>query len=218
LNSNAFDGVFMFCGRLTFSKIVYNSIMDTFKDVSILHFTTPALWEAWLKKHQATEQALWMKFAKKDSGAVSISYDEALNVALCYGWIDGQVQKFDAQYWLTRFTPRRSKSIWSKRNREIVTTLIAQGKMQPAGLAQIEAAKKDGRWDAAYDTPKNMIMPEDFLNALAKDKKAEAFFQTLSKANTYAIGWRLQTAKKPETREKRMQTILEILAKGEKCH
>jgi uncharacterized protein YdeI (YjbR/CyaY-like superfamily) len=200
------------------SQIVYNPIMDSFKNVPILHFTTPALWEAWLKKHHATEQAIWIKFAKKNSGGVSLSYDEALHVALCYGWIDGQIQKFDAQYWLTRFTPRRSKSIWSKRNCEIVTTLIAQGKMQPAGLEKIEAAKKDGRWDAAYDTSKNMVMPEDFLKALAKDKKAEAFFQTLSKANTYAIGWRLQTAKKPETREKRMQTILEMLAKGEKFH
>ena len=192
--------------------------MDSFKDIQILHFVSPERWEAWLAIHHTTDKAIWMKFAKKNGGATSISYDQALHGALCYGWIDGQVQKFDEQFWLTKFTPRRSQSIWSKRNRILVQSLMAEGKMQPEGLAQVEAAKKDGRWDRAYDTSSNMVIPQDFLKALSKDKKAEAFFQTLNKANIYTIGWRLQTAKKPETREKRMQFILAMLSKGEKLH
>ncbi len=192
--------------------------MDTKNGLSIMLFVSPNEWEEWLSQHHASSKGLWLKIAKKASGIVSITYDEALMVALCYGWIDGLLDTFDEKFYLQKFTPRGPKSMWSKRNREFVARLIAEKKMQPAGLAKIEAAKKDGRWDQAYDSPANMKMPDDFLQALAKNKKAESFFKTLNKTNTYAIAWRLQTAKKPETREKRMQTILSMLAKGEKLH
>ena len=155
---------------------------------------------------------------KKDSGVKSVTYDEALDVALCYGWIDGQKNKHDARSWVQKFTPRRARSIWSKRNVEHVERLIAEGKMTAAGWVQIEAAKADGRWTRAYDAAKDMKVPEDFLKELSKNKKAKAFFDTLNKANTYAIAWRLQTAKKPETRERRMNALLEMMKKGEKLH
>src|SRR6185369_11298873 len=139
----------------------------------------------------------WLKFFKKNSGVQSINYDQALDVALCYGWIDSQLKSFDEKAYLQKFTPRRSKSIWSKRNVEYIERLMKAGRMKPAGIKQYEEAKADGRLEAAYDKPSEMKMPEDFLAELAKNKKANAFFQTLNKANTYAIAWRLQTAKKP---------------------
>ena len=147
-----------------------------------------------------------------------MTYAEGLDEALCCGWIDGQLDKYDEKSWLRKFTPRRSKSVWSKRNIEHVNRLIQAGKMKLAGLKEVEAAKADGRWERAYDSPSAMQVPEDFLKELSKDKKAKAFFETLNKANTYAIAWRLQTAKKPETREKRMKAILEMLKRGEKLH
>ncbi|MDE2590246.1 MAG: YdeI/OmpD-associated family protein, partial [Patescibacteria group bacterium] len=155
---------------------------------------------------------------KKDTGIKSIDYAQALDVALCYGWIDGQKKTHDEKSWLQKFTPRRSKSMWSKRNVEHVARLIKLGKMKPAGLKEVETAKRDGRWEKAYTSPSTMIMPRDFMEELSKNKKAKAFFKTLNKANTYAIGWRLETAKKPETREKRMKSILEMLTKGKKFH
>ena len=139
-------------------------------------------------------------------------------MALCYGWIDGQKNSYDAESWIQKFTPRRPRSIWSKRNREHIARLEQSGKMKAAGIKQVEAAKADGRWEQAYDSPGNMVVPADFLIKLARNKKAEAFFKTLNKTNTYAIVWRLQTAKKPETRDKRMKEILEMLKKQEKFH
>ena len=192
--------------------------MELYKDTPILLFKTPKEWEVWLEKQHDKFPAVWIKFAKKNSGAVSITYDEALEVALCFGWIDGLLNKFDEQFYVVRFTPRTNKSIWSKRNVDLVEQLIKDKKMRPSGLAAIEMAKANGSWDAAYDSSKDMQMPEDFLKELAKDKKAEAFFNSLTRANTYAIAWRLQTAKKPETRRKRMENILEMLKKGEKFH
>jgi uncharacterized protein YdeI (YjbR/CyaY-like superfamily) len=156
--------------------------------------------------------------AKKASGIASVTHDEALDVALCYGWIDGQRKTQDDTYFLQKFTPRRPKSLWSKRNIEKIAALTAAGKMQPSGLAEVAAAQGDGRWDAAYDSPKNMIVPEDFLKALAENPQAQIFFNTLNQANTYAIAWRLQTAKKPETRQRRFDALLAMLAKGEKLH
>ena len=147
-----------------------------------------------------------------------MSHAEALAIALCYGWIDGQLKKFDEASWLRKFTPRRPKGIWSKRNREMAEQLTAVRKMKPAGAKEIEAAKQDGRWDRAYDSPSKMAVPADFLKALAKNSRARTFFATLNKANTYAITWRLQTAKKPETRQKRLQAILEMLAEGRQFH
>jgi uncharacterized protein YdeI (YjbR/CyaY-like superfamily) len=186
--------------------------------ISTQSFKTPTEWRRWLTKHHAKPEGIWLRFFKKASGVKSITYAEALDEALCFGWIDGQLKNFDTTSWLQKFTPRRSKSIWSKRNREHVARLIKEKRMTAAGLKEVEMAKKDGRWEGAYDSPKNMQVPADFLRELKKDKNAYAFFQTLNKANTYAIAWRLQTAKKPETREKRMQALLQMLGQGKKLH
>jgi uncharacterized protein YdeI (YjbR/CyaY-like superfamily) len=154
---------------------------------------------------------VWLKIAKKGSGIASVTYDEALDVALCYGWIDGQKKTFDNDHFLQKFTPRRSKSLWSKRNINKVAELTAANRMQPAGLAEVEAAKQDGRWEAAYDSAKNMTLPADFLKALAESEQAQATFNTLNQTNLYAIAWRLQTARSPETRKRRLETILAML-------
>lgn len=184
----------------------------------IITVETPLLWEKWLEKNHSIEAGVWMKFAKKNSPFKTISYSEALDIALCYGWIDSQVKKFDENFYLQKFTPRRSKSIWSKVNTERIEQLIQSGRMKAAGLKQVEEAKKDGRWIAAYDSPGKAEIPSDFLTLLDKNKKAKTFFDTLNKTNVYAITWRIQTAKKPETKEKRMQQIIEMLSKGEKFH
>jgi uncharacterized protein YdeI (YjbR/CyaY-like superfamily) len=184
----------------------------------IISFESATAWESWLAENHAVSAGVWLRFFKKGSDVDSVTHDQALDEALCYGWIDGQIQKHDDKSWLQKFTPRRAKSVWSKRNIEHVARLTKAKKMKQAGLRQIQAAKTDGRWEMAYDSPSNMRMPQDFLERLAENKKAEAFFKSLTRANTYAIGWRLQTAKKPETREKRMKAILQMLAKGEKFH
>jgi uncharacterized protein YdeI (YjbR/CyaY-like superfamily) len=183
-----------------------------------LFFETPAAWRDWLEQNHSTEKGVWLRFYKKGSGIASLNYAGALDEALCFGWIDGQSKSLDENSYLQKFTPRRAKSIWSKRNIEHIARLIQEGKMKPSGLKEAEAAKTDGRWQKAYDSPANMTVPEDFLRELSKDKKAFAFFEALNKTNTYAIVWRLQTAKKPETREKRMKIILEMLSRGEKFH
>ena len=183
-----------------------------------IYFASQADWEKWLKKEHSIQKGIWIKLAKKNSEIPTITHQEALETALCYGWIDAQSHGFDDKYWLLKFTPRGAKSVWSKRNCEIVERLKAENKMQPAGLAAVAAAQKDGRWEAAYDSPKNMTMPEEFLKELTRNKKAKEFFDTLNKANTYAIGYRLQTAKKPETKQKRIKKIIEMLAKEKKLH
>jgi uncharacterized protein YdeI (YjbR/CyaY-like superfamily) len=187
-------------------------------EYSELFFETPAQWRAWLEQYHSIEKGVWLRFYKKGSGIVSLNYAGALDEALCYGWIDGQAKTFDEKSYLQKFTPRRARSIWSKKNIEHITRLIQEGKMKPSGLKEAEAAKTDGRWQQAYDSPANMTVPEDFIRELSKDKKAFAFFETLNKANTYAIAWRLQTAKKPETREKRIKIILDMMSRGEKFH
>jgi len=188
------------------------------KDVPIKAFISAKVFQTWLATNHTKSDGIWLQIFKKDSGAKTITYAEALDVALCYGWIDGQQNSYDESSWLQKFTPRRSKSVWSKRNTEHIARIIKTGKMKSAGLKEVELAKADGRWARAYDSPSNMKIPEDFLQALAKNKKAEAFFKTLNKANTYAIAWRLQTAKKPETRERRMKALLKMMAKEEKLH
>ncbi len=187
-------------------------------DYPVLTFETPDQWEAWLAKHHATVPGVWLKFYKKGSNKKSIVYAEALDVALCYGWIDSQAKSLDEEAYLQKFTPRRSKSIWSKRNTEHIQRLIDEGRMKPPGLAEVEKAKADGRWQAAYDPPKRIELPAEFTNELNKNKKAKAFYETLNKTNTYAIAWRLQTAKKPETKINRMKKIIEMLERGEKFH
>ena len=165
-----------------------------------------------------SNNGIWLRIFKKDSDEATITYDEALDEALCFGWIDGQKKAYDEKSWLQKFTPRRSKSIWSKRNKTRVAQLIEEKRMQPSGLKEIETAKKDGRWDKAYDSPSQMEIPADFLSILKKDQQAYEFFKTLNKANTYAIAWRLETAKKPATRQKRMQILLKMMKKRQKLH
>ena len=155
---------------------------------------------------------------KKDSGTFTISYDEALDVALCYGWIDGQVKKYNENSHIRKFTPRRTKSIWSKRNIEHFTRLEAEKKVQPSGQKEVEKAKADGRWAKAYDSPGKMVVPDDFIQKISKNKKAFAFFESLNKTNKYTIGWRLQTAKTDEARQKRMEEILRMMEQELKFH
>lgn len=187
-------------------------------DLPILTFTSTREFTAWLAKQHKVSSGIWIRIFKTKSGVPTIAYAEVLDVALCYGWIDGQKKAYDPESWLQKFTPRRRKSIWSKRNREHIERLDKLGLMQAAGIEEVEAAKADGRWEQAYESSANMTIPADFMDELAKDKKAEAFFKTLNKTNVFPIVWRLQTAKKPETRTKRMQAILEMLKKGEKFH
>src|SRR3989344_3777184 len=184
--------------------------------IDVLSLKSVKEWESWLKMNHADSDRVWLCIQKKGSVKKSPTYAEALDVALCYGWIDGQKNRYDENSWLQKFTPRRPRSSWSKKKTEHAERLIKSGKMKSPGLTQIEKAKKDGRWEAAYDSQSNAIIPEDFLKALKRNKKAEAFFNSLNKTNLFLIAYRLQTAKKPETREKRMKTILEMMSKGEK--
>ncbi len=184
----------------------------------IIEFKSGKAFETWLGKNFDNPDGLWLKIFKKNSVKKSVTYAEALDVALCYGWIDGQKKAFDEQAWLQKFCPRKPGSIWSKINTGHVERLISENRMKPSGLKVVEIAKSNGAWERAYDSPNNMTIPEDFLNELSKNKKAEAFFKTLNKTNHFSIGFRLQTAKKQETREKRIKTIIEMLAKGEKFH
>lgn len=183
-----------------------------------ISFKSAAEFRKWLARNHWESEGIWLRIFKKDSGRASITYAEALDEALCYGWIDGQKRPQDENSWRQKFTRRRKKSGWSKRNTQHADRLIRAGKMQAAGLAEIEAAKKDGRWTAAYDSPSKATIPKDFLAALRKHKKALAFFESLNKANTYAIAYRLQTAKTPETRARRMELILGMMKRGEKFH
>ncbi len=185
---------------------------------AIRGFKTRKDFAAWLEKNHKTSPAVWVRIAKKNSGVSSITYAEGVEVALCYGWIDAQKLPEDETAWLQRFMPRRPRSIWSKVNREKVLALIASGEMKPAGLEEMERARKDGRWEAAYDSPSAAAVPADFEKELDRHPKAKAFYKTLNKANSYAILWRLQTAKKAETRAKRMRSFIEMLEKGETLH
>jgi uncharacterized protein YdeI (YjbR/CyaY-like superfamily) len=187
-------------------------------DLPIIAFATLEEWESWLQNNHASSAGIWLRIYKKDSAVKTIFYPEALDGALCYGWIDGLKRPFDKKSWIQRFTPRRPRSLWSKINTGHVERLIKLGRIKEAGLLAIEAAKKDGRWDAAYHSPGKATVPEDFLTALSKNKKAREFFGTLNKTNLYAIAWRLQTAKTPETRARRMEAILQMLAKGKRFH
>lgn len=170
----------------------------------------------WFAENHAGETVLWLKIYKKGSGVSSVTWEEAVIEALAWGWIDGIKKSNDATSWFQRFTPRKAKSVWSKKNRGHVEKLIAEGRMQAPGMAQVEAAKADGRWDAAYAGSAQMEIPEDFLVAVAKDAIAQQTFDGLNRSNLFAIYGQLQTAKKPETRQKRMKKIIAMLARGEK--
>jgi uncharacterized protein YdeI (YjbR/CyaY-like superfamily) len=181
-------------------------------------FATSAAWREWLGQHHATSQGIWLQFGKKSSGVKSVTHAEALEAALCHGWIDGQVKKLDADYWLQKFTPRKPGSIWSRVNREKALDLIKRRLMQPAGHAAIERAKANGRWEAAYEAQSKATIPPELQAALDASPKAAAFFKTLSSQNRYAILFRLQTAKKPETRAARLAKFLSMLERGETLH
>ena len=173
---------------------------------------------AWLAKEHARTRCLLLRIYKRDSGVPSVTYAEALDQALCFGWIDGQKLPFDANSWVQKFTPRKAKSSWSKKNVAHVDRLVQEGRMTPAGLKQVEAAKADGRWARAYDSSANATMPPEFVSELARNTKAKQFYATLNKANLYSIAYRLQTAKRPETKIKRIKLIVDMLARGEKFH
>lgn len=187
-------------------------------DLPILLFGSPPDLEAWLEKNHAGSAGLWLKIAKKGSGVESVSYAQALELALCFGWIDSQKRGFDEQYFLQRFTPRRPRGKWSLINREKAEALIASGAMRSAGLAEVEAAKADGRWEAAYAGQRTAEVPEDLRHELDRNEAAREFFARLDGANRYAILYRLQEAKKPETRERRLRKYIAMLERGEKIH
>jgi uncharacterized protein YdeI (YjbR/CyaY-like superfamily) len=184
----------------------------------VLGFQDRRALESWLEKEGGGSQGIWLKLAKKESGQASVSKAEAIDAALCFGWIDGQLDKYDEKSWLIRFTPRRPRSKWSERNRTRALELIAEGRMRPEGLAEIEAAKADGRWEAAYAPQSSIEVPPDFQAALDANPKASAFFATLKGANRYAILYRIGEAKKPETRAARIAKFVAMLERGETLH
>jgi uncharacterized protein YdeI (YjbR/CyaY-like superfamily) len=187
-------------------------------ELPIMLFEDQAAWAAWLDQNHADAPGLWLQHAKKAAALTSVSYAEALDVALCYGWIDGQKKSYDDASWLQKWTPRGRKSIWSKINREKAIKLIERGDMQPAGLAEVERAKQDGRWAAAYDSHSTATVPDDLQAALDSNAAAKAFFATLNNTNRYAILFRIQTAKKAETRAKRIQDFIGMLERHEKLY
>jgi uncharacterized protein YdeI (YjbR/CyaY-like superfamily) len=187
-------------------------------ELPIISLQSQIKWRGWLSKNYANSDGIWIRLFKKDSGIKSINHDQALEEALCFGWIDGQAKKYDEKSYLQKFTPRRKKSIWSKRNTKNIERLIEEGKMHPSGLAEVEKAKADGRWNNAYNSPSNSKIPDDFLKELSGNRKAFDHFNSLNKTNKFSIAWRLQTARKPETRQKRINAIIKILEAGNKFH
>lgn len=187
-------------------------------ELPTLSFAVPRAFSDWLAEHHGSSRGIWLRLAKKASGTASITYAEAVDVALAWGWIDGQKQRGDEASWLQKFTRRGVRSVWSKINREKALALIEAGAMQPSGLAEVERAKRDGRWDAAYDPPSRATVPDDLQAALAENARAAAFFATLDARNRFAVLWRVQTAKKAETRRKRIAEFVAMFARGEKVH
>jgi uncharacterized protein YdeI (YjbR/CyaY-like superfamily) len=184
----------------------------------VLELADRQTWAAWLDAEHGSSPGVWLRIAKAGAGVRSVSYAEALDVALCHGWIDGQKRPLDDRFWLQRFTPRKGRSRWSKRNRGRAEELIAAGEMAPAGLAEVERARGDGRWEAAYDSPATATVPPDLRAALDADPAAAAFFAELDGANRYAILYRVQEARRPETRARRIATFVAMLAEGRRIH
>jgi uncharacterized protein YdeI (YjbR/CyaY-like superfamily) len=184
------------------------------EELSVLPFASREAWEAWLEVNHGSSQGLWLKIAKKGSGIRTVTYAEAVDAALCYGWIDGQRARFDDEYFLQRFTPRRAKSRWSKVNRDKVAKLIEADRMKPAGLREVELARADGRWDAAYDSQRKATIPADLQRRLDENSQAAAFFATLDSRNRYAILYRIQEARRPETRARRIEKYVQMLEEG----
>jgi uncharacterized protein YdeI (YjbR/CyaY-like superfamily) len=188
------------------------------KQPEIRAFRTTRAWEQWLDRNAGRAEGIWMKIAKRDTGITSVTHAEALEVALCFGWIDGQRRALDETHFLQRFTPRRPRSMWSKINREKVTALIESGRMRPPGMREVERAQADGRWDAAYAGQRTATVPEELQRALDQNRKAREFFAALDSRNRYAFIWRVQEAKKPETRARRAEQFVKMLAAGETLH
>ena len=186
--------------------------------LQIVELESQAAWGKWLKSNHARVDGVWLKFAKKGSGVATVTYGEAVEEALCYGWIDGQAAGHDETYYLQRFTPRRRRSKWSLINRNKAERLITEGRMKPAGLEQIEAARADGRWDEAYPSPSAATVPDDLQAALDDNPAAKAFFEALSSQNRYAILYRVRDAKRPQTRAKRIAEYVTMLAEGRTLH
>ena len=187
-------------------------------DEEAIPFADPAAFEAWLDEHHGSSDGIWIKFAKKASGIPSVTYKEVLAVALAYGWIDGQVKRIDADWYRQRWTPRRARSVWSKINRAAAEAMIERGDMKPAGLAEVERARADGRWERAYDSPKTATVPDDLRAALDAEPAAAKLFDELDGNNRYAILHRIQDAKRPETRARRIAQFVAMLARGETLH
>jgi len=184
----------------------------------IAEFQSATQWDKWLAKNHSRSNGIGIRFFKKASDVSSINTSDALDMALCYGWITGQARPFDEKSWLGRFVPRRPKSIWSRINTKRAETLIRQGRMKSAGLRQVEAAKRDGRWDRAYSPPSTAKLPEDFIKAVQKNKEAQAFFRTLNRANIYSVVFRLENAKNEESRRMKIKQMIKMFEKGEKFH
>ncbi len=184
----------------------------------VIVFADAAEWERWLAGQHAESTGLWLKLAKKGSAITTVTYAEAVDVALCYGWIDGQAGSYDVAFWLQRFTPRGRRSKWSQINRDKVAVLVGADRMQPAGLAAVEAAKSDGRWAAAYEPPSTATVPPDLQEALDANPDAAASWETLNRTNRYAVIYRVNDAKKPETRARRIEQFIAMLCRGEKLH
>jgi uncharacterized protein YdeI (YjbR/CyaY-like superfamily) len=200
------------------SKSVPKNRRPSAPDSPPLFFKDQNAWERWLAKNHRVSPGIWMRFARKDSGLHSVTYKDALESAICYGWIDGQKRSESATTWLQRFVPRGPRSIWSKINRDTASRLIEYGRVKPAGLAAVESAKADGRWASAYDGQKKAAVPEDLQDALDQNLKAKAFFAALDSKNRYAVMFRIHTAKKPETRARRIDQFVAMLARHEKLH
>jgi uncharacterized protein YdeI (YjbR/CyaY-like superfamily) len=185
-------------------------------ELPTIAFASQAEWEAWLEQNHGRADGLWLKLAKAATGIETVTYAEAVESALCFGWIDGQKASLDDHYWLQKFTPRRPRSRWSRINREKAEALIATGRMRTAGLAEVERAKADGRWDSAYESPSRMKVPDDLRAALAREPKAKAAFEGLDSRNRYAILFRIHDAKRPETRARRIEGFVAQLARGDR--
>lgn len=181
-------------------------------------FRNAKAFEAWMRKHHATSDGLWLQIARKGAEAPSVTYAEAVEIALCWGWIDGQKKGLDDQHFLQRFTPRRARSLWSRINVDKVAALVEAGRMQPPGQAQVDAARADGRWAKAYDGARTASVPDDLQAALDANPSARQFFATINASNRYAVTWRVQTAAKPETRARRIAQLVDMLARGEVVH
>lgn len=192
--------------------------MKTGKELPILSFKTQSEFSEWLEKHHAISDGIWIQLFKKHSGVESITYAQAVEESLCYGWIDSLAKKYDEKSYIQKFTPRRTKSMWSKINIGHIERLIKEGRMKESGLKEVERAKTDGRWQKAYDSSTTMQMPEDFIKEVNKDKKAKEFFQELNKSNKFAIAFQLHNAKKPETRQRRLLKFVEMMKRGEKLY